>query len=236
MNWFSKLFSHQPTPTLPQLPTLISDITSYESAFEEAVRFSKSRGFDVDFSEWKTGDLLDEAGMFLGPIYLKAGITDPSKAAFQCLKWSHFLAPRFADGLGCRAWPTIGQLWFDDRTVFNPSWADLDRWGSSGIQLDELEGKQGINLHAWITLETGEIIEPSMLNSLATINPEAYGNYLGATVWGRDPNVLNRHRYFPMAVGAQFAESIGRKSCLPLIADNVVDLHEMQAILVAKFG
>lgn len=236
MNWFSKLFCHQPTPALPQLPTSISDITSYELAFEQAVRFSRSRGFDVDFSEWKTGDLLDKAGSFLAPVYLQAGITDPSKAAFQCLKWSHFLAPWFADGLGCRAWPTIGQLWFDDRTVFNPSWTDLDRWGSSGIQLDELEGKQGINLHAWITLETGEIIEPSMLNSLATINPVAYGDYLGATVWGRDPNVLNRHRYFPMAVGEKFAESIGRKSCLPLIADNVADLHEMQALLVAKFG
>lgn len=234
MNWFSKLFSHQPT-ALPKLPTSISDITSYELAFEQAVRFSKSRGFDVDFSEWKTGDLLDKAGAFLPPIYQQAGVRDPSKAAFQCLKWSHFLAPWFAKGLGCRAWPTIGQLWKNDRTVFNPSWADLDRWGSFGIQLDELEGKQGVNLHAWITLETGEIIEPSMLNSLATINPEAYGDYLGATVWGRDPHVLNKHRYFPMAVGAQFAEAIGRKSCLPLIADNATDLHEMQALLVAKF-
>jgi hypothetical protein len=180
--------------------------------------------------------LLDNEGAFLEPIYRTAGVKDPSKAAFQCLKWSHFLAPWFASHLECRAWPTVGQLWKDDQPVFNPSWDELRRWADTGIQPSDFEGRQGINLHTWITIETGEIIEPTLLNSLAAINPEAYGDFLGGTVWGRDPNVLNRHRYFPMAAGVEFAEAIGQKSCLPLIANNPAELHQIQMILISGVG
>lgn len=236
MNWFTNLLIRSSETKSPSMPSTHGEIGDYKSTFEHAVKFSKDSGFHVDFSDWKDGDLLDKQGDFLESTYRKAGVKDPSKAAFQCLKWSHFLAPWFASHLECRAWPTLGQLWKDDKPVFNPSWDELRRWSDYGIQPTDLEGKQGINLHSWITIETGEIIEPTLLNSLAALNPEAYEDYLGATVWGRDPNVLNKHRYFPMAVGIEFAEAIGLKSCLPLIANNASELHQIQMIVIREIG
>jgi hypothetical protein len=110
---------------------------------------------------------------------------------------------------------------------------DLRRWAESGIQLQDFEGRQGMNLHSWLTLETGEIIEPSFLSTLASVHPEEYGNLNGALLWGRDPGVLNQHRYFPMAVGREYLEQVSAKSICPLLATNLNELNSPLAAIIA---
>lgn len=214
------------------LPHSVGDIPTYIDSFEQAIAFTKSCGFELPPVIWMERDVLDSKGEFAVVTMRAAGVLDLAKSAGQCLKWCHFLAPRFQQDLGCTVWVTIGQLWRNNEPVFDPDWDGLRRWAKRGIQLDDLKGRAGINLHAWLTLDTGEIIELTHLSSLAAFAGEAYAGFAGALVWGRDPGVLDGHRYFPMAVGSEFAESIAEQSVVPLLARDSTELHQM---VVAAF-
>lgn len=215
------------------LPTRSSDIGDYPRNFERAINFTKNCGFKVAPPRWLNQDRLDSRGDFIEPAFRAAGVIDPGKAAGQCLKWCYHLAPHFEQQLGVEVWVTIGQLWKDDRQVFSPTWNELSRWSHTGITLDELcaAGRMGVNLHAWLTLQTGEIIEPTFLSTLAASGRDSYANLSGAVAWGRDPQVLDRHRYFPMAIGHEITEAIGRKSELPLLATDSASLHNIPIVI-----
>lgn len=215
------------------LPTVAAEIGDYRENFERAVIFTRSCGIAMDAPEWLERDVLDLGGTFIEPSFRAAGVVDPGMAAGQCLKWCHYLAPYIEHEIGAKVWVTIGQLWKGDRTVFSPKWSDLRRWSKAGISLDDLqnEGRGGINLHAWLTAQSGEIIDPTFLSSLAEFGHESFADMRGAVVWGRDPKVLNRHRYLPMAVGAKYAEAINRDPRLPLLAFDPTTLHQMQVAI-----
>ncbi len=214
------------------LPSEAAGIPDYQSSFSRAVVFSEKCGFEVNAPLFHGSDVLGSDGNFLAPVMQAAGVRDATKSAGQCLKWCHWLAPSFEKQLGCRVWPTLGQIWKGDRSIFNPTWDDLKRWSKAGIQIEDLRGREGINFHAWLTLESGEILEPTLLSSLARVLGGTYTRYAGAVVWGRDPGVLNGHRYFPMAVGREFAEAIDRNSVISLLATNADELHQLQQVLV----
>jgi hypothetical protein len=226
LNLVSKIFGKE----LP-LPRTSSEIGDYAANFKRAVAFTKSCGFPISQTELQGDDILDKSGDFIEPAMLAAGVKDASKSATQCLKWCHYLSPAFEQQLGRKVWPTIGQIWKKDSFVFNPTWNDLQRWSQSGIQLEDFRPGGGCNFHAWLTVESGEIIEPTFLSSLASLGG-GYAKYAGSIVWGRDPNVLQEHRYFPMAVGREFAESISKKSIMPLLASNPDELHQISALLM----
>ena len=59
---------------------------------------------------------------------------------------------------------------------------------------------------------------------MAKFGHQSYSKYNGATVWGRDPNVLNGHRYVPLAVGNKLAEKIAKRSFIPLLANGPDEL------------
>ncbi len=219
-------------PGTARLPTRSDEIGDYRRNFENAITFTRDCGFEVAPPSWIDQDILDVNGEFIEPAFRAAGVVDPAKAAGQCLKWCHYLAPHFERQIGAKVWVTIGQLWKGEERIFSPTWTDLSRWRRTGITLDELhtDGRNGINLHAWLTCQSGEIIEPTFGSSLAAFAGDAYAGLSGAVVWGRDPQVLNRHRYFPMAVGHAFAEAVGRQSELPLLATDAASLHSVSLL------
>jgi hypothetical protein len=211
------------------LPKNIGEIGEYSTNFERAVAFTKSCGFPIDNLSWHGGDVLDRDGNFVMPPLHSAGVRDLNKSAAQCLKWCHYLAPAFEQHLGFRVWVTIGQIWNENTAVFSPTWDDIKRWSKYGIQIDDFRDQIGLNLHAWLTVESGEIIEPTFPSSMAACGNKAYANFAGAVIWGRDPHILSGHRHFPMAVGRDFVEAISEKSIFPLLANNPEELHQYAA-------
>lgn len=205
------------------LPKSADEIPAYAVCFEQAVAFTSSCGFSSNASILNLGDVLDTEGKFAIPIF-KAINIDQSKSAMQCLKWCHFMAPLFEQQLGCKVWPTVGQIWKDNHAIFSPSWNNLKRWSSEGFHIKDFEGRRGFNLHAWLTIESGEIIDPTYLSTLAAFFGGECAQFAGGIVWGRDPKVLNNHRYFPMAVGQKFIDAIANRSGLPLLANNAAEL------------
>jgi hypothetical protein len=218
----------------PKLPTSTEDFADYQTNFANAIRFTASCGFSVATPEWKPHDKLEFEGSFLEPALRAAGVKDLSKSAFQCLKWSHYLAPHLEQKLGRKVWVTIGQIWREDQALFSPTWNDLRNWSKRGITLKEMHkpGSAGVNLHAWLTVDSGEIIEPTMMTSIATRFPDRYSHFLCSIGWGPPADVLSDHKYFPMAVGSEFAECLHNKSQIGLLASNPQELHSVSTALV----
>lgn len=215
------------------LPATASDIPDYRTAFDQAMRFTAKCGFPVNDFDWRDDALLDSEGGFLDPVLKAAGVKDVSKSAGQCLKWCHYLAPYLEQHLGSSVHVTIGQIWYGGKVSFSPSWDDLRRWASEGIELADFKNRSGVNLHAWLTLETGEIIEPTLLSSFAAFLGEGWTQYAGAMAWGYDPDVLT-HRYFPMAIGMAYAENLASRSIVPLLATSPAELTSTGFLLVRE--
>lgn len=228
--WLKPLLQRQsPLPDIPQSAEHIGD---YRVNFERAAEFTSACGFPRIKVKWRAGDVIDEKGSFLEPSLRAAGVRDLRQSACQCLKWCHFIAPSVQKELGCNVWLTMGQIWRRGKPVFNPTWADMKRWCNSGFGHADFAGRKGFNLHAWLTLDSGEIIDPTYFSSLAMANPEIDGKMSGAVAWGRDPQAIENHRYFPMAVGSAFAEAIDAKSVVPLLATTPEELPEIPCYFV----
>lgn len=220
----------------PQIPKTIERFGSYESNFCDAIRFTKSCGFAVEEPKWRPEDKLDTGGGFLEPALRAAGVSDVSKSALQCLKWSHYLAPYIERQLDRKVWITVGQFWQGNCALYSPTWAELREWSRRGITADDMQknNRAGLNLHAWLTVDSGEIIEPSMMSTIATTNPKRYPHFRASMGWGKPDAIFSDHHYFPMAAGKAFTESIGEKSELGILASNTKELHTHSQALTFK--
>lgn len=212
------------------------DIPDYIDAYAKAVRFTKSLGFETNTLELgqTSVNVLDPEGDFVNPVFAAARVLDRAEAAGQCLKWCYYLQPYFERQLGRRVILTAGQLWNKDTCVFGPKFADFNRWAQRGLQVDDFAAGGGFKLHAWLTVETGEIIEPTLLSSMAAFGNPSLRKYAGATVWGRDPHVLNEHRYVPLALGNDLVDQIGKRSFVPLLAGRPDDLRLQAYAVIGK--
>lgn len=217
MKFFHRLFKRSSTFVAPQT---VHKAPTYMEGYVQALRFTRSLGFTTTALELSdtTTDVLDPDGDFVNRVFDSAQIKDRMQAAGQCIKWCHYLQPYFQRQLGRRVMLTSGQLWNKNACVFGPQFQHFERWLKHGFQADDFEDGNGIKLHAWLTVETGEIIEPTFLSSLAAFGHPAYRKFAGATVWGRDPHVLNGHRYVPLAVGSELIEKIAGRSFAPILA------------------
>lgn len=209
-------------------PKSFLEITEeYDALFIQAIQFTQECGFKVPILKLETIDALESSGDFVDTVFSAAGINDASASSGQCLKWCHHLQPYFEKQLRRRVYVTIGQFWKENGHLFNPSFDELKQWTVFGIQLNDIKGKQGVNLHAWLTVDTGEIIDPTYLSSLAAAKGGDYEKFAGAVIWGRDGAMLDKHRYYPMLIGTDAAEAIGKKSVLPLLAAAPEELYSV---------
>lgn len=236
MRFMSKIrrrvqYLHALKQTKYLMPKSYNEIPEYKAAFKQAIYFTRSCSFDIDAVNW-----IDKTFITADSTDIEDSLRDSKLASFdgaarQCLKWSHFYAPRVAKKLGCGAWVTIGQIWNREEIVYGPSWNDLKRWIAKGIQRDDFENRRGFNLHAWITLQTCEIIDLTFFTTLSEMDPQ-FKSCAGQLTHGRDPHAINGHRYYPMAIGSDFAQTISDKSISSLLTNNVEELNNCSAVFL----
>ncbi len=202
--------------------------SAYTSAFVEAAKFTRGLGFAVTPIVWTDPIELNSEDLVRRSLGA-AGLPDARGSAGQCLKWSHFLAPYVSEAAGCPAWVTLGQLWNGEAAVFDPTAEDVKRWVAHGIRLDDPRSGEGIKLHAWITLATGEIVEPTLMTTIASCHGH-YQRFDGAVLMF-EADQFPPHRYVPLAVGQDIVEGIARRSSIPLLAEDVAELMMVGVIL-----
>jgi len=220
-NWISKFHSGRVEDF--KTPAFAKDIRPYRRAYADALKFTKSLGYDTSLLSLNSDDtsLLAEDGDFLMNVAKSAEITQSLShhAAAQCLKWSHFLKPFYEKELGKRVILTTGQFWKRDQCMFKPTFEDAKNWNKHGIQAKDFGNQgHGLKLHAWLTVESGEIIDPTLMSSFANIDFENYGKYSGYTVYGHADNVLNYCKYVPITVGSEVVEEMTKNFSSQLLA------------------
>lgn len=202
--------------------------SAYRSDFIAAVKFTRSLGFAVAPIIWTDPVELPRDELVRQSLGA-AGLSDARGSAGQCLKWSHFLVPYVSKVAGCPAWVTLGQLWKGTAPVFEPTSDDVRLWAARGIRTDDLRSGEGLKLHAWITLATGEIVEPTLPTTIASCH-DHYRHFDGAVMMA-DADKFSPHRYVPLAVGHDIVEGIARRSTIPLLAGDVAELMMVGMIL-----
>jgi len=158
------------------------------------------------------------------------GIRSFIKAAGQCIKWSHALRPLVEEVLGAQVLLTIGQVRTPTRTFFDPSFDDLERWYCHGFDARDIEGRSGINMHAWWTLPTGEILDVTLWSTLAVAwnEPERLGAVAGGWPDKIAPNLL----YVPMVVGDDYIEKVERRMAYGHFLARGCTVEELEAASV----
>ncbi len=206
------------------------ETATYADAFRTAVRFTRSLSHPVPFAKVGGQDVLDPQGDFLSPMDEIAQRVSPVRSAGQCLKWCLYLAPRIEAVLGHKVAVTVGQLWRGPCPVFNPEWPDVRRWARDGFSAEDVEGRRGFNMHAWLTVESGVLVDPTFLSSLAVFVGGSHQGYSGGVIWGREDRMGKDHRYRPIAVGNSIARAIGENGMM--VAETVEELGVAPAMFL----
>ncbi|HGE6737102.1 TPA: hypothetical protein ACGCBI_000529 [Serratia marcescens] len=213
------------------LPVSFEYRRDYAENFKNAVRLTSLLGFNYKWHEFNADRVFDY-DKSLDKANFLSGINSYHHSAGQCLKWCHFLQDYFEQAFECKVWVTVGQLWKGDKAVYSPSCRDINRWVNEGIQKEDFENRSGFNLHAWLTMENGEIVDVSYLSTLASVFPDEYGKLLGGVAYGRPDDLIPDYRYVPMIIGKLIMEKIERLSFIPLLVSNEAELHITPVVMV----
>ena len=135
----------------------------------------------------------------LAPVF--DGVTSYKELSGQCMSIHHAARPILEEWLQHPVYYTIG--WVDDGSP-----RGLHRIDEATI-VDKLANghhEATINLHAWLTLPTMEVIDLALANTFAVVHnkPEAYGSVIS-----QKADDLKGFSYKPMLVGSDFLEKIG---------------------------
>jgi len=212
---------------LPSNLSSASDFTNYSANFGQAIAFTRECGFATCAGASALSAPHEIHADNIRNALRAAGIKGLSRSAFQCLKWSYYLAPYLESELQRPVHVTIGQLWSDSQPLFNPTWKNLKDWSASGLTFRHIrdEGRRGVNLHAWLTVDSSEIIDISLFSSLASILPSIFSECNGRVIWGPAADILSSYQYLPMAVGRPFAEALDSGRELALLARSPSELY-----------
>lgn len=168
-----------------------------------------------------------ELGKNLHEAISNLGIDSFAGAIGQCVKWSHALRPHAEKVLGQPVLLTFGQVLNSTRSYFDPSWADLRAWYQRGLRTSDFEGRSGINLHAWWTLPSGEVIDVTLWSTLSAAwnRPEL----LGAITGGWPDEIAPNPTYIPMVVGDDYIESVERQALSSRFLASECTMSELNA-------
>lgn len=175
----------------------------------------------------KTELFTAELGGKLHDEFSNLGIVSFAGAAGQCVKWSHALRPHVEKILGEPVLLTFGQVLNSTRSYFDPTRADLRAWYQRGLCATDFEGRSGINLHAWWTLSSGEIVDVTLWSTLSAAwkRPEL----LGAITGGWPDQIAPNPTYIPMVVGEDYIETIERHALCSRFLARECTMSELNA-------
>ncbi len=107
----------------------------------------------------------------------------------------------FLRGAGLDAIFTLGWMSYQDEPVYQFSPDDVRLWLAEGIR-----DRQSMNVHAWATLPSAEIVDPSWLSTVGIVQNRRH--LVGAVIIA-DPAQETSHQYHPVAVDTDVLYRIG---------------------------
>lgn len=134
-------------------------------------------------------------------------IDHPAELVAQCNVVSQVMCDAIKKLYGCDAYLTIGDVSFHGKPYFNVDQQSIStaiRGGKQSLH------PQNYKHHAWITLDSMEIIDFTMSTSLAVLNKklskEERMKMLGGVLSGHADQLTGGMQYHPVLIGEQFYE------------------------------
>lgn len=129
------------------------------------------------------------------------GDTTTEEVAAQCLSYHMRLLPILSDYFKTELTYTIGHVTMGNTTLFEQTEEQMQALISSGIEHPQLQ------IHAWLTLPTCEIMDFTLPTTYAVINKTMDG--YGSVLAGHADKLLNNVYYRPMLIGDDYLRKIG---------------------------
>ncbi len=175
----------------------------YKSEFEKAV--SRTKEFNLKCPEivFFEGALLTSEKMQKLPYVLSdtVGVIGVEEVVAQCLSIHYWLSDVIEELFDTTCYFTIGYVETVDQFMFYQSEHDLKTILQSGINGSSL------NIHAWLTLPTMEIMDFSLPTSYAILNNMDEG--IGGLIATHADSLTGGMKYHPMLVGEDFLRKSG---------------------------
>lgn len=177
---------------------------SYESEWAAAIERSKRLGLDVPAHEVQPERrYLTEPRLAEFPYVVQRGLGDLDfpDVVSQCLSIHLRILPVLEAWLRCPVLYTIG--WVDDGTE-----KGMFKFDDAFVAERLKQGKSGgtVNVHAWLTLPSMEVIDMTLATTIAVVQklPQGHGSVLA-----RHADELRGFAYKPMLVGPDFLRKSG---------------------------
>ena len=178
--------------------------SKYATVWAAAIERSKRFNLTVPTHELKPAHrYLNDARHAEFPYVVQKGLGDldfPDVVA-QCLSLHYRLVPVLEAWLGCPVLYTLG--WVDDGTD-----KGMFKFDESFIAEKLQSGHVGgtVNMHAWLTLPSLEVIDVALVTSLAVLNGWDEGH---GAVLAKHADEVTGMAYKPMLIGPDFLRKTG---------------------------
>ena len=193
----------QPVPLLPFDTEIPRRTQVYESKFLEALERTKRFGLSTPNVELSDARFLTQEALSRLPFAIRdiIGELNEDDVVAQCLSLHMRLKPVIEQILGCNAFYTIGWISFKNSEMFKQTEESLFEMLESGI------AGPNVNLHAWLTLPSMELLDFSLPTTYAKVNNIEEGK--GGVIAMHPSDLTGGMMYQPMLVGEEFLSKSG---------------------------
>lgn len=175
----------------------------YESNFLDALERTRRFGLSAPSIELSDTRFLTQEALNRLPIAIRdiMGELSEEDVVAQCLSLHMRLKPVIEKILGCDAYYTIGWVSLEKSEMFKQTEESLSEMLKRGIT------GPSINIHAWLTLPSLEILDFSLPTTYAKVHGLEDGK--GAVVSKHPSELTGGMMYQPMLVGEEFLSKSG---------------------------
>ncbi|MHB0818453.1 hypothetical protein ACYCFK_09255 [Stutzerimonas stutzeri] len=176
---------------------------TYLNEINEAINRASRLGIKTPNFQPMEGELLNQKVFQDIPHIVRDAMGDATieEVAAQCLSYHMRLLPILSDYFRTELTYTIGYISAGSETLFEQTEEQMAALIKSGISQPQL------NIHAWLTLPTCEIMDFTLPTTFAVTNKtkEGYGSVLA----GHADRLRHNVRYRPMLLGEDYLRKIG---------------------------
>ncbi|MCH8497826.1 MAG: hypothetical protein LAT63_05085 [Marinobacter sp.] len=175
----------------------------YESKFLDALERTTRFGLSTPNVELSDARFLTEEALSRLPIAICdiMGELNEEDVVAQCLSLHMRLKPVIEQILDCSAFYTIGWVSFENSEMFKQTEESMSEMLKKGITGSD------VNIHAWLTLPSLEILDFSLPTTYAKANGIEEG--IGGAITMHPSDLTGGMVYQPMLVGEEFLSKSG---------------------------
>jgi hypothetical protein len=175
----------------------------YKSNFLTALERTTRLGLTTPSIELSDARFLTQKKLSELPFAIRdvLGELDENDVVAQCLSLHMKMKPVIEQFLGCAAFYTIGWVQLEDSSMFKQTEDSLSEMLKNGIPGPD------VNIHAWLTLPSMEILDFTLPTTYAKVNNIKAG--IGGAIAMHPSALTGGMMYHPMLVGEEFLLKTG---------------------------